>query len=32
MGPHKIKTYGQAILAALKGDAASGEPRYVDEE
>lgn len=32
MGPHKIKTYGQAILAALKDEAAPSEPRYVDED
>jgi len=37
MGPHKVKQYGEALLAALKQEASGGggagvaEPRYVDE-
>jgi superfamily II DNA helicase RecQ len=34
MGPHKVKQYGEALLAAVKEDAGGAgaiEPRYVDE-
>jgi ATP-dependent DNA helicase RecQ len=32
LGPHKVKTYGQAFIDAVTPRHAPSEPRYVDEE
>ena len=31
MGPYKAKMYGDVLLGAIRGEAASDEPRYVDD-
>ncbi len=32
MGPFKVKKYGEALLAAIRGSGLPAEPRYVEEE